>query len=266
MYLSGSFRNHNFDLFREDIITFDIDKLISNYGTISYKNQFNFQTEYSRIETILEEMYHDLIQKTQDQIILTAINSFFPSSLIAELRYVICNLKNMDDRINLIVLENIQQFLLHHNTQEVRNYLKKLNTCVEFLQENITLLDKIDIEIVLSLLRTNKDFYFANWETEKRNKLGILPDDANDYDSYKILKMAEFAAPARIKDFIPLLSDTDKTKINLIASLYFLEPNNAKAISFLKANQEAIDKSEIIQIAEEKTLSRKLINSFRTKN
>ncbi len=265
MYLSGSFRDHNLNLFREEITDFDSTKLTFTHGTISYKNQFIFEKEDSRQEAILEEIQNDLIKKTQDQIILTAINAFFPSSLIAELRFVISNLKNMDERINLIVLENVYQYLLHHSTQEIRYYLKALGPCVSFLEENIALLEKIDIEIILKLLRENKDYCFANWEAEKRQIMGILPDDVEDFDTYKVLKMAEFVAPERIKGITPFLNDPLISQY--LAPIYFLEPNRQKAKAFfLEALANFPNEDTVTQIITNQGMSRQLIKLISKRN
>lgn len=252
MYVSGSMKKYVIDLSRQRTVDYDWDKITFPHFALTYNGEIIYTQDKSCVldyDTVLESIHERLIDAVQNQIIVETIDGYKPSSLIAEIRYILAKYRNLDSRILLIALESFSKYAGCHNLQDTRNYLLEFENCISYIKQNIELIDQIDMEIIFELLAKQKKYDASEIEDEKRQKFGILPDEVDDLKISETIKLGSFIAPSRLKEISSLFTNEEFARN--VAPVFLLTSSNDRAYDFLtdymqsRNIDEAIEKNHI---------------------
>lgn len=232
MYLSGSMRHHVIDMNKHETINYDWNSIEFTNLIMNYNGEIHFKNNPVQTEKVMETINQKIIDGIKNQIILDAINDYRPSSLVAEVRFILTKYRNLDSKILLVAFESLQKFLSTHNIADVRDYIPYFEECLAYINANIDLINQIDLEIIFDLLNQQKSYQAFDIKETEKQKFGIATDEVTDYRINQTIKLGQFVAPSRLKKISAFLSDEDFAL--KVAPIYLLASSDEVAYDYLK--------------------------------
>ncbi len=258
MYISGSIKRKVLNNYQEKVNSFDNDGMDFGEFYLSYEGELVYPPFDEDIERALFRKQEKYIADGEIKIV-NILKNFKNIKLEKD---ILSNLKNMDRKFAFALYELFYTKITSGDFDKDR-ILKKFYDFTEYIKENSSKINQIDLEIMIMLYNYGMDYKLSSLRKSSDTIYPLYSEslyNSLDYKMQNIIKMGMFVISKRVSYLSKTINPGDEFSL----PIYFLIKSDGIAYQFLEGvyNRELTNIDDILAYAKEKNVSKSLIRRF----